>query len=60
MCDGPPYRTRCLLLHTGALYLTSEEREPISNCRALHMYGIAIFLATFILTLLSITVSHAT
>lgn len=55
-----PYRTRCLLLHTGALYRTSEEHDPIAACRQLHMYGIAIFLATFVVTLLSITVSHVT
>ncbi|XP_039974179.1 transmembrane protein 116 isoform X1 [Xiphias gladius] len=49
-----PYR--CLLLDTGALYLTSEHEQPIPTCRLLHTYGIAVFLATFILTLLSITV----
>lgn len=52
-----PYQTRCLLLDTGALYLTSEHEQPIPTCRLLHTYGIAVFLATFILTLLSITVS---
>lgn len=45
-------------MHTGALYLTSEEHQPITACRLLHTYGIAAFLATFSLTLLSITVSH--
>lgn len=55
-----PYHIRCLLMHTGALYLTSEEHQPITACRLLHMYGIAAFLATFSLTLLSITVSHVT
>ncbi|XP_018529546.1 transmembrane protein 116 [Lates calcarifer] len=49
-----PYR--CLLMDTGALYLTSEHQQPIRACRALHTYGISVFLATFIVTLLSITV----
>ncbi|KAG7232903.1 hypothetical protein INR49_007967 [Caranx melampygus] len=47
-----PYR--CLLLDTGALYLTSP--QPITTCSRLHTYTVFIFLATFILTLLSITV----
>uniref|UniRef100_A0A4W6DQU4 Transmembrane protein 116 n=1 Tax=Lates calcarifer TaxID=8187 RepID=A0A4W6DQU4_LATCA len=41
-----PYR--CLLMDTGALYLTSEHQQPIRACRALHTYGISVFLATFI------------
>nr|XP_046254576.1 transmembrane protein 116 [Scatophagus argus] len=49
-----PYR--CLLMHTGALYLTSGQHKPIRACRLLQTYGLAIFLATFILTLVSITV----
>ncbi|XP_034721890.1 transmembrane protein 116 [Etheostoma cragini] len=52
-----PYR--CLLMHTGALYLTSEHRQPIGACGGLHTYSIAVFLATFLLTLLSIIVSDA-
>ncbi|XP_044062775.1 transmembrane protein 116 isoform X2 [Siniperca chuatsi] len=47
-----PYR--CLLMHTGALYLTSEHQQPIRACSLLHTYCITIFLATFFLTLLSI------
>ncbi|KAL7394338.1 hypothetical protein ABVT39_024436 [Epinephelus coioides] len=49
-----PYR--CLLMHTGALFLTSEHQLPMGPCRRLHSFRIAIFLATFLLTLLSITV----
>lgn len=47
-------------MDTGALYLTSEHQQPIRACRALHTYGISVFLATFIVTLLSITVSFHT
>uniref|UniRef100_UPI0037E9C3E5 transmembrane protein 116 isoform X1 n=1 Tax=Semicossyphus pulcher TaxID=241346 RepID=UPI0037E9C3E5 len=50
-----PYR--CLLMHTGALYLTSEENQPIRVCRLLHVCRIAIFITTFFITLLSIIVS---
>ncbi|XP_070822089.1 transmembrane protein 116 [Chaetodon trifascialis] len=49
-----PYR--CLLMHSGALFLTSDQQQPIRACRLLHTYRIAIFLTTFILTLISITV----
>ncbi|CAB1422799.1 unnamed protein product [Pleuronectes platessa] len=49
-----PYR--CLLMDTGALYLTSELQQPIRACRLLHTYAIAVFLITFVLTLLIITV----
>ncbi|XP_013877657.1 transmembrane protein 116 isoform X3 [Austrofundulus limnaeus] len=48
-----PYR--CLLMHTGALYLTSAQQLS-STCRLLHNYQILVFLVTFVLTLLSITV----
>ncbi|XP_037532610.1 transmembrane protein 116 [Nematolebias whitei] len=48
-----PYR--CLLMHTGALYLTSAQ-ELSTTCRLLHNYQILVFLSTFLLTLLSITV----
>ncbi|GLD53287.1 transmembrane protein 116-like protein [Lates japonicus] len=37
-----PYR--CLLMDTGALYLTSEHQQPIRACRALHTYGISVVL----------------
>ncbi|KAI3360879.1 hypothetical protein L3Q82_012898, partial [Scortum barcoo] len=49
-----PYR--CLLINTGAMYLTSEHQQPIRVCRLLHAYRLATFLATFFLTLLSIIV----
>ncbi|XP_041843494.1 transmembrane protein 116 [Melanotaenia boesemani] len=49
-----PYR--CLLMHTGALYLTSEHQQLSRTCSLLHTYTILIFLTTFLLTLLSITV----
>ncbi|KAL3064954.1 hypothetical protein OYC64_001064 [Pagothenia borchgrevinki] len=48
-----PYR--CLLMHTGALFVTSEQ-QPIRACRLLHTYRSALFLASFVLTLLSIIV----
>ncbi|XP_041649558.1 transmembrane protein 116 [Cheilinus undulatus] len=49
-----PYR--CLLMHTGALYYNSEEQQPIRVCREFHIYRVAIFLATFFITLLGIIV----
>ncbi|XP_017260202.1 transmembrane protein 116 [Kryptolebias marmoratus] len=47
-----PYR--CLLMHTGALYLTSAQQLS-TPCHLLHDYQIIVFLSTFVLTLLSIT-----
>lgn len=47
-------------MHTGALYLTSEHHQPVGACGLLHTYSIAIFLATFFLTLVSIIVSLRT
>ncbi|KAF3692455.1 Transmembrane protein 116 [Channa argus] len=47
---------RCLLMHTGALYLTSEHQYTIRVCSLLHTYAIAIFLAAFSFTLFSVTV----
>ncbi|XP_073341828.1 transmembrane protein 116 [Pagrus major] len=52
--SSEPYR--CLLMHTGALFHTSEQHHPIPFCRWLRTYRIAIFLTTFLLTLLSIIV----
>ncbi|XP_053183675.1 transmembrane protein 116 [Scomber japonicus] len=49
-----PYR--CLLMHTGALYLTSEHQPPIGACRLLYTYSISVFLSTFFLTLIGILV----
>ncbi|XP_029307842.1 transmembrane protein 116 [Cottoperca gobio] len=46
--------SRCLLMHT--LYVTSEQQQPIRACSLLHTYRTAVFLATFLLTLVSITV----
>lgn len=47
-------------MHTGALFLTSQQQQPIRVCRLLHAYRITIFLTTFFLTLLSIIVSNVT
>ncbi|XP_034029595.1 transmembrane protein 116 [Thalassophryne amazonica] len=47
-----PYR--CLLMHTGALYLTSEHQDPIRACYHLRTYRITVFLLTFIITLTGI------
>ncbi|XP_031157310.1 transmembrane protein 116 [Sander lucioperca] len=47
-----PYR--CLLMHTGELYLAPQHQQPIRACGVLHTYGIAVFLATFLFTLFSI------
>ncbi|XP_075901915.1 transmembrane protein 116-like [Nelusetta ayraudi] len=49
-----PYR--CLLMHTGALYLTPQDQPRVPACRWLHTYGLAVFLAMFLLTLLGIIV----
>jgi len=51
-CDS-----RCLLMHTGALYLTSGHQQLSRTCSMLHTYHTVVFLVTFLLTLLSITVS---
>ncbi|XP_028986366.1 transmembrane protein 116 [Betta splendens] len=48
-----PYR--CLLMHTGALYLTSEHQATPGACSLLHTYAIAVFLAAFLATLSSVT-----
>uniref|UniRef100_A0A671Y5S9 Transmembrane protein 116 n=1 Tax=Sparus aurata TaxID=8175 RepID=A0A671Y5S9_SPAAU len=50
--SSEPYR--CLLMHTGALFRTSDQLQPTTACRWLRTCCIAIFLATFLLTLLSI------
>ncbi|KAI5613297.1 transmembrane protein 116, partial [Silurus asotus] len=49
-----PYR--CLLLHTGSLYLTSQESEMLMACKIVSDYTIAIFLITFFFTLIGIVV----
>lgn len=52
-----PVLCRCLLMHTGALYLTSE--PPLGACGRLHIYGLTTFLAAFLASLLSVTVRAA-
>ncbi|KAK5604844.1 hypothetical protein CRENBAI_008930 [Crenichthys baileyi] len=49
-----PYR--CLLMHTGALFLRPGHQQLSATCSFLHIYQIVVFLSTFFLTLLSITV----
>ncbi|XP_060763667.1 transmembrane protein 116 isoform X2 [Neoarius graeffei] len=49
-----PYR--CLLLHTGALYQTSQESEILMACKIISDYTIDIFLITFFVTLTGIVV----
>ncbi|KAM9309855.1 transmembrane protein 116 isoform 3-T4 [Pholidichthys leucotaenia] len=46
-----PYR--CLLMNTGSLHHMSEHHQP--TCRRLHHYHTAVFLFTFLLTLVTIT-----
>lgn len=48
---------RCLLLHTGALYLTSQESEILITCKIISDYTIATFLMTFFFTIIGIVVS---
>uniref|UniRef100_A0A3Q2VMG1 Transmembrane protein 116 n=1 Tax=Haplochromis burtoni TaxID=8153 RepID=A0A3Q2VMG1_HAPBU len=49
-----PYR--CLMMHTGALFLMSDEQPMSRSCLYLHTYHITVFLITVLVTLLSITV----
>ncbi|KAM4580988.1 transmembrane protein 116 [Odontesthes bonariensis] len=49
-----PYR--CLLMHTGALYLSPGRRQLSRTCSLLHTYHTVVFLTAFLLTLLSVTV----
>ncbi|XP_027001551.1 transmembrane protein 116 [Tachysurus fulvidraco] len=49
-----PYR--CLLLHTGALYLTSQESEILLTCKIISDYTIITFLMTFFFSLTGIVV----
>ncbi|KPP60698.1 transmembrane protein 116-like [Scleropages formosus] len=48
---------RCLLMHRGALYPTSRYRNELTSCHMVHVYGIAVFLATFLFTFMGIVVS---
>uniref|UniRef100_A0A667Y180 Transmembrane protein 116 n=1 Tax=Myripristis murdjan TaxID=586833 RepID=A0A667Y180_9TELE len=48
-----PYR--CLLMQTGALFLTPEQQQQQQGaCRLLYNYRIAVFLTTFLITLMGI------
>ncbi|KAL4601653.1 transmembrane protein 116 isoform X1, partial [Arapaima gigas] len=49
-----PYK--CLLMHTGALYPTPRYSDEPTSCYVVHIYGIAVFLVTFLLTFLGIVV----
>ncbi|XP_007541863.1 transmembrane protein 116 [Poecilia formosa] len=49
-----PYR--CLLMHTGALFLRPDQQHLSRSCSFLHTYQIGVFLSSFLLTLLGITV----
>lgn len=44
-------------MHTGALFLMSDEQPMSQSCLYLHTYHITVFLITVLVTLLSITVS---
>ncbi|KAM4568481.1 transmembrane protein 116 isoform 1-T1 [Fundulus diaphanus] len=48
-----PYR--CLLMHTGALFLRPGHQQLSSTCSVLHVYQIVLFLGSFLVTLLGIT-----
>ncbi|XP_051548131.1 transmembrane protein 116-like [Myxocyprinus asiaticus] len=48
-----PYR--CLLMHTGAVYLTSTTTTEVTACSVIQIYCMAIFLTTFFLTFIGIT-----
>ncbi|XP_067293704.1 transmembrane protein 116 [Pseudorasbora parva] len=47
-----PYR--CLLMHTGAVYLTSYMTTEVTACLVIQKYCMAIFLATFLFTFIAI------
>ncbi|ROL44391.1 Transmembrane protein 116 [Anabarilius grahami] len=49
-----PYR--CLLMHTGAVYLTSYVTTEVTACIVIQKYCMAIFLATFLLTFIGIMI----
>ncbi|XP_072520777.1 transmembrane protein 116 [Salminus brasiliensis] len=49
-----PYK--CLLLYTGALFLTSSVNEVLPSCKIISDYTITIFLITFFITLIGIVV----
>ncbi|XP_030606159.1 transmembrane protein 116 [Archocentrus centrarchus] len=47
---------RCLMMHTGALFLVLDHQPIIPTCNRLNTYHITVFLITVVFTLLSITV----
>ncbi|XP_066510467.1 transmembrane protein 116-like [Hoplias malabaricus] len=49
-----PYK--CLLLYTGALFLTSSVNELLPSCKIISDYTITIFLLTFFITFFGIVV----
>ncbi|KAI1901150.1 hypothetical protein AGOR_G00057230 [Albula goreensis] len=49
-----PYK--CLLMHTGPLYTTPGYSQEATACYSVHVYGIVVFLATFLFTFLGIGV----
>ncbi|XP_036383576.1 transmembrane protein 116 [Megalops cyprinoides] len=49
-----PYK--CLLMHTGPLYSTAVYSEVATACSIIHVYGIAVFLTTFLITFVGIVV----
>ncbi|XP_052412745.1 transmembrane protein 116 [Carassius gibelio] len=49
-----PYR--CLLMHTGAVYLTSSVNTEKTACSVIQKYCMAIFLFTFFFTFIGITI----
>ncbi|XP_049326481.1 transmembrane protein 116 [Astyanax mexicanus] len=49
-----PYK--CLLLYTGALFLTSSVSDVIPSCKIISDYTITIFLFTFVITFIGIVV----
>uniref|UniRef100_A0A3Q4GZM0 Transmembrane protein 116 n=1 Tax=Neolamprologus brichardi TaxID=32507 RepID=A0A3Q4GZM0_NEOBR len=55
-CQWAFSTSRCLMMHTGALFLMSGEQPMSRSCLYLHTYHITVFLITVLVTLLSITV----
>ncbi|KAJ8286215.1 hypothetical protein GJAV_G00035900 [Gymnothorax javanicus] len=49
-----PYR--CLLLHTGPLYPSHDDRMGGANCNYIYVYSTTIFLSAFLVTFLGIVV----
>ncbi|XP_056314811.1 transmembrane protein 116 [Danio aesculapii] len=49
-----PYR--CLLMHTGAVYLTSSASPELTACSIIQQYCMAIFLGTFLITIVGMSI----